>query len=262
MITTTFLITKKFTCIERLIVVAIIAILAPTAGWSQMLVFEENFDGTALDTDKWHKGGNSPINLDGSGIMHMVTGETNWDPYIDTRSGRFSVPGTSNLQYEIRCKTISGLQVFGFGPAAGNGEGLCFVPQPSGTDTAPYQLNIAPNSWTASVPTEGPTGDPYVVQDNTQFITYRVTLDPSTTPGSVVYEVFDDGLSDWVDVTPVGHAFAQYDKSNDWMPWVMCQGWNGGSGPGADLFVDYVRIVNLDQPTVNSADPAWLVYCD
>ena len=209
---------------------------------AQVTLFVDNFDGSAgaaPDDTKWFIGGSNSVTQDGSGVLHMVTAQTNWDPYIDTR-GLFSVSGSTHVHVEISAKTIAGLQVFGFGPAEGNGEGRCFIPQPSGTDTAPYSLSVGANSWSASVATAGP----YVVNPNDQYVTYRVELDPSTDPGTVRYWVYDTGTSAWVDVSPTGDAITEYDKTSDWMPWVMCQGWNS-SGSAADLFVDYVKVQTI-----------------
>ena len=210
---------------------------------AQVTLFEDNFDGSAgaaPNAGKWYIGGSNSVTQDGSGVLHMATAQTNWNPYIDSR-GLFSVAGTNHIRVEISAKTIAGLQVLGFSLASGNGEGRCFIPQPSGTDTAPYALNVGPNTWSGSVATAGP----YVVNPNDQFVQYRVELDPSTDPGTVRYWVYDPGASDWVDVSPTGDAITEYDKSESWMPWVMCSGWNGGGGPGADLFVDYVKIEQL-----------------
>ena len=222
----------------------------PTPGptpdrWNEYTtVFEDHFDGSAgavPDAAKWYVGGSNSVTQDGSSVLHMVTGQTNWNPYIDTRSGLFSISGDTWVQVEMSIKTIAGLQVFGFGPSAGDGNGRCFIPQPTGNDTSPFALSVGANTWSASVATDGP----YVVNPNDQFVKYRVELDPSTDPGTVRYYVYDTGTSAWVDVSPTGDAITEYDKSLDWMPWVMCSGWNGGDGPGADLYVDYVKVQTI-----------------
>lgn len=211
------------------------------------LLIQDDFTGTAGDPPDpatWYVGGTTDpphVYLDGQGNLFMETNETNWDPYIDTR-GLAAVPGTEMTTVEIACKYHSGLQVFGISNAAGDGNGRCFIPQPTGNDYATMALNIGPNSWTASVASSGP----YVI-DASGMTRYRVTLDPSTDPGTVIYEVFNNGTEAWVDVTPAAGSgdpaddFTVYDKSLSWMPWVMCQGWNGG-GPGANMVVDYVML--------------------
>jgi hypothetical protein len=237
-------------------------------------VFEDQFDAAAgadVDLMNWFKSGTRDTLHNGSGHLTMDSnspGGAHNDPAINT-SGIFSFPGTEYMRLEVSFLAGGMLNYFGFQPddpvmpqnvgAPANTNGRCIRTDPNGANPdASIGLSLHENSVTG---TPGAISTGFLIPPGPQqmeFQTVRITFDPSTTPGTAIYEVFAGG--NWVVINPLIDTYNTYDKSMTYVVYIEAQGFTGG-GDGPDLDLDYVTVKDLNQPIgiVNQAS-SWTGY--